>query len=91
MELVKYTIKSWFITNREIFSLRVFKATYLALIFHLILLIRGISDGKKNPQCLRKLKCFKKLTKILLLSLSVRLMDTITWQALRLKVKAFML
>lgn len=47
MELVKYTIKSWFTTNREILNLRVFKYMYLALIFHLILLIRGISNGKK--------------------------------------------
>lgn len=31
MKLVKYTIKSWFITKREILSLRVFKNTYLAL------------------------------------------------------------
>lgn len=46
---------------------------------------------KKNPQCLRNLKCFKKLTKTLLVSLSVRFADTITRQALHLKAKAFML
>lgn len=67
MQLVKYTVKSWPIINREILSLRAFKDTYLALIFHLILLIRGILNGKRT-QCLRKLECIKKLATLLLVS-----------------------
>lgn len=87
MKLVKYTIKSWFITKREILSLRVFKNTYLALSSYFTN-YGNLKHMEKKTQFLRKLKCFKKLTKIFL-SLTVRLADTVSWQVLCLKIKAF--
>lgn len=69
MELVKYTIKSWFITKREILSLRVFKNTHLALSSYFTN-YGNLKHTGKNPQFLRKLKCFKKLTKIFFKSIN---------------------